>query len=60
MVARARLSALLTDSCVVPSMCATSPARKSRTSRKISTARCRGGSACKAMMKPSEIASLAS
>ena len=59
-VARARLSALVTDSSVEPRMRAASLAANPSTSRRISTARCRGGSRCTAVMKASEIASRAS
>ena len=59
-VDRARLSALVTDCSVVSSMPATSLAGKSRTSRRISAARWRGGSNCSAVTNASDIASLAS
>jgi hypothetical protein len=58
--ARARFSALVTESSVVSSMSATSAARNPRTSRRTSTARCRGGSDCTAAMNASEIDSVAS
>ena len=46
--ARARCSALLTAAVVVPSRSATSAARHPSTSRRIRTARCRGGRYCNA------------
>ena len=55
MLARARLSALVTDSSVEPRIRAASLAANPSTSRRIRTARCRGGSRCTAMMKASEI-----
>jgi hypothetical protein len=57
---RARLRALLTDPTVTSSMPATSLAWKPRTSRRMSTATCRGGSTCKAVTKASEIDSACS
>ncbi len=45
---RARCSMLLTAAVVVPSMAATSAASKARTSRRMSTARCRAGRYCSA------------
>jgi hypothetical protein len=45
---------------VEPRIRAASLAANSSTSRRISTARCRGGSRCTATMKASEIASRAS
>jgi hypothetical protein len=59
-VARARLSALVTDSTLESSIRATSEARKPSTSRRISTARCRAGSSCSAVTKAIEIASFVS
>src|SRR5215467_227434 len=59
-VARARLSALVTESSVLPRIWAASPAVNPRTSRKISTARWRGGRRCTAAMNASEIDSRAS
>ena len=55
MLARARLSALVTDSSVQPRIWAASLAANPSTSRRIRTARCRGGSRCTAVMKASEI-----
>ena len=59
-VARARLRALVTDSSVESRTCATSRAWNPSTSRRISTARWRGGSSCNAVTKASETASRAS
>src|SRR5262249_46289002 len=59
-LARARLSALLTDSTVEPSMPATSLAWKPRTSRKMRTATWRGGRTCRAVTKAREMASACS
>ena len=59
-LARARLSALVTDSTVESSMPATSLAWNPRTSRKISTATWRGGRTCRAVTKASEMASACS
>jgi len=59
-VARARLSALVTDCSVVARSAATSRAEKSSTSRRIKTARCFGGNNCKAVINASETASRAS
>jgi len=53
--ARARLSALVTDSSVVLSSCAVSLARNPSTSRRMRAARCRGGSSWRAVMNASEI-----
>ncbi len=60
MAVRARLSALVTDSSVEPRSRAASPAANPSTSRRIRTARCRGGSSWTAVTKASEIASYAS
>ena len=54
------MRALVSDSSVLSRMLAVSLARNPRTSRKISTARCRGGSSCRAVTKATEIASVAS
>ena len=53
MVALARCSALFTDATVVSSSSATSIALQRSTSRRINTARCRGGRCCSAAMKAS-------
>ena len=50
----------MTDSTVEPSMSATSVAWYPSTSRRISTARWRGGRSCNAVTKASEIASFCS
>jgi len=60
MLARPRLSALLTASTVASSMTATSLAWKPRTSRKMSTATWRAGRTCSAVMKAREMASVCS
>jgi hypothetical protein len=57
MVARARCKALLAAATLVSSMAAASEAGRSRTSRRISAARCRGGSTCIAARKASSIVS---
>ena len=54
-VARARCSALLTEATVVSSSSATSLAFQRSTSRRISTARCRGGRCCSAATNASRI-----
>ena len=54
-VARARCSALLTDATLVSSSSATSSAFHRRTSRRISTARCRGGRCWRAATKARRI-----
>src|SRR5215469_6066795 len=59
-LARARLSALVTDSTVESSRPATSLAWNPRTSRKMSTASWRGGSTCNAVMKAREMDSVCS
>ncbi len=51
--ARARCSALLTEATVAPSSSATSAAVQPSTSRRISTARCRGASRCSTATKAS-------
>ena len=51
--ARARCSALFTDGTDVPSWLDISAAEKPMTSRRMSTARCRGGSCCSAQMNAS-------
>jgi hypothetical protein len=56
-VARARCSALLTDATVVPSSSATSAACQHSTSRRMSTARCRGGRCCSAATNASRMLS---
>ena len=57
MVARARCRALFTETTVVSSSSATSEACQHSTSRKMSTARCRGGRFCRAEMKASRMVS---
>ena len=47
MRARARCSALFTAATVMSRIAATSAAEKASTSRRISTARCRGGNTCR-------------
>jgi hypothetical protein len=59
-LARARFSALVTDSTVTSSMSATSLARNPRTSRRISTASWRGGRTCRAVTKAREMDSACS
>ncbi len=59
-VARARLSALATESVVAWRMPAVSARLKPSTSHSTTTARWRGGSSCSAVMNASEIASVAS
>ncbi len=59
MVARARCRALLTDATDVSSSSATSSACQCRTSRRISTARCFGGSFCSVARKARRIVSRA-
>ena len=54
---RADVRALLAEATVVPSNPATSAAEKASTSRRISTARCRGGNRCKATTNASRIVS---
>ena len=56
----ARLRALFTDCSLAGRISAASLARKSRTSRRIRAARCRGGRSWSAVTNASEIASLAS
>ena len=58
-VARARCSALLTDATLVSSSSATSVAFQRSTSRRISTARCRGGRCCSAATNARRIVSRA-
>jgi hypothetical protein len=58
-VERARCSALLTDATVVPSSSATSSAFQRSTSRRMRTARWRGGRCCKAATNASLIDSRA-
>ena len=58
-VARARCSALLTDATLVSSSSATSVACQRSTSRRISTARCRGGRCCSAATNARRIVSRA-
>ncbi len=56
-MARARCNALLTAGTLMPSSPATSAARQLSISRRISTARCRGGSSWIAARKASEVVS---
>jgi len=56
-VARARLSVPVTDPALVSRMPATSRARNPRTSRRMRTARSRGGRSCSAVTNASEMAS---
>src|SRR5215813_9379782 len=58
--ARARLSALVTDSSVVSRMSAASRAWNPSTSRRTMAARWRGGSSCRAVMSASDIDSIVS